>query len=258
MTSSAEQQPQRSFTGDFAAGRQKPPSILKAAGFPLAPRAFQLVEDAPRSGAYGFEYIEIVPASGVSATTSRAMLLVEAPRSGANARVYRFSSAEQHFRSRTSNRIADIFGNHIFRRPASEVRDQANLKLPARGVQLSKLKIKIKISISQRPPSDVCKRANPGLPPQSCQHQSQQSKFDFSASAERRLHTKSCSDLSNSTSYGSVYTPKLSSLPQFELQKGCNGSFSPVEILNQRRSQFNSEFKISNITQNRRVSVISR
>ncbi|KAK7033465.1 hypothetical protein R3P38DRAFT_3352586 [Favolaschia claudopus] len=31
--------------------RQKPLSILKAAGFPLAPRAFQLVEDVPRSGA---------------------------------------------------------------------------------------------------------------------------------------------------------------------------------------------------------------
>ncbi|KAK7016359.1 hypothetical protein R3P38DRAFT_3203590 [Favolaschia claudopus] len=55
------------FTGNSAAGRQKRPSRLKPAGFPQASQAPQLVEDAPRSGAYTFEYIEMLPASGDSA-----------------------------------------------------------------------------------------------------------------------------------------------------------------------------------------------
>ncbi|KAK7060050.1 hypothetical protein R3P38DRAFT_2759395 [Favolaschia claudopus] len=46
--------------------------------------------------------------------------------------------------------------------------------------------------ISRRPPSDVRKVGSSQFPAQSCEHQhrSQQSKFDFSASAEHRLCAK--------------------------------------------------------------------
>ncbi|KAK7033480.1 hypothetical protein R3P38DRAFT_2773868 [Favolaschia claudopus] len=105
------------FTGDFAAGRQKPPSRLKV-------------------------------------MLLRATLLVEAPRSGA---VYRISSPE-----RGLSRIPGLFGNSIFRRPASEARDEADLSsLRAASLRSSKSEIK---------------------------HQN----IDFSASAERRLQAGTC------------------------------------------------------------------
>ncbi|KAK7006087.1 hypothetical protein R3P38DRAFT_3601672 [Favolaschia claudopus] len=71
---------------------------------------------------------QLFPASGVSgksrsselkAPSSRAMLLVEAPRSGGNARVCLGLEI-------SPSRIPDFFGNLIFRRPANEVRDAAN------------------------------------------------------------------------------------------------------------------------------------
>ncbi|KAK7031798.1 hypothetical protein R3P38DRAFT_2774275 [Favolaschia claudopus] len=106
------------FTRDFAAGRQKPSSILKPAGCNLTSRAVQLVEDAPRSGAHTFDYIELFPARGVSgknlssklkvtslAPTARDGLLIitAAPRSGALLSVHRSNSGERDPSSRTSN-----------------------------------------------------------------------------------------------------------------------------------------------------------
>ncbi|KAK7033766.1 hypothetical protein R3P38DRAFT_3264111 [Favolaschia claudopus] len=135
-------------------------------------------------------YREILPPAGKSrssklkATSSRATLLVDAPRSGANVRVYRFSSAEQHYKFRTCNLTQVEFpiasGIRFF-----AVR-RANFAMGSPRAALyrsSKLKINIKISISRRPPSDVRKVGSP----QSCQHQrrTQNSTFDFSASAER-------------------------------------------------------------------------
>ncbi|KAK7001388.1 hypothetical protein R3P38DRAFT_3611913 [Favolaschia claudopus] len=48
-------------TGDFAASRQTLSSRLQAAASPRASRALRLVDDAPRSGAYSFEYLESLP-----------------------------------------------------------------------------------------------------------------------------------------------------------------------------------------------------
>ncbi|KAK7016371.1 hypothetical protein R3P38DRAFT_2786331 [Favolaschia claudopus] len=103
-------------------------------------RARLVTACAPRSGAYSFDYTELLPPSDIlrissreqyleilppagksrssklKPTLSRAMLLVEAPRSGANAQAYRFSSGERglselfRLKSSTSRELPD--SNH--------------------------------------------------------------------------------------------------------------------------------------------------
>ncbi|KAK7062080.1 hypothetical protein R3P38DRAFT_686961 [Favolaschia claudopus] len=107
----------------------------------------------------------ILPPAGKSrsfrlkATSLRATLLVEAPRSGANTPVYIFRPAPFQISGLKPHPspIPDIFGNLIFRRPASEVgeRDEPKSSSSARAMlfRSSNYKIKIKISLSRRPPS---------------------------------------------------------------------------------------------------------
>ncbi|KAK7033762.1 hypothetical protein R3P38DRAFT_3351535 [Favolaschia claudopus] len=182
------------------AGKNCPPCLNER----VPPELHQLFSSSRKRRAaalYRVEYIELLPASDISrfcrrqakaappksklkATSSRATLLVDAPRSGANVRVYRFSFAEQHYKFRTCNLTQVEFpiasGIRFF-----AVR-RANFAMGSPRAALyrsSKLKINIKISISRRPPSDVRKVGSP----QSCQHQrrTQNSTSDFSASAER-------------------------------------------------------------------------
>ncbi|KAK7006992.1 hypothetical protein R3P38DRAFT_2793123 [Favolaschia claudopus] len=150
------------------AGKNRPLKFKEAA-FHGASRAFRLVDDAPRSGAYRFEYMEIIPASGTSSTfalgilppagkscpldSKRCYLAIMSYVAGRRRReaapMLRFS----HFQYPPS-RIPDIFGNSIFRRPASKARNEANLSSPRAALfRSSKSKIKIKNLIFRRPPS---------------------------------------------------------------------------------------------------------
>ncbi|KAK7016358.1 hypothetical protein R3P38DRAFT_3569295, partial [Favolaschia claudopus] len=128
-------------TGNLAAGRQKRPSRLKPAGFPQASQAPQLVEDAPRSGAV---YLRVYR------NASRERGFRVSPRLNLPILSY----GVFFFGSRTPRRIPDIFGNSIFRRPASDVGERDDPKLPASAVvSFSKSKVKIQNLISRRPPS---------------------------------------------------------------------------------------------------------
>ncbi|KAK6969441.1 hypothetical protein R3P38DRAFT_3243362 [Favolaschia claudopus] len=64
--SSAEQHLQRFSPGILPPAGKNRTLDFKAAAFHRASRALRLVDDAPRSGAYRFEYMEIIPASGTS------------------------------------------------------------------------------------------------------------------------------------------------------------------------------------------------
>ncbi|KAK7001371.1 hypothetical protein R3P38DRAFT_3611877 [Favolaschia claudopus] len=170
LNSSAERHTKRFFTGDFAAARQKLPSILKAAPPPASP-AVQLVDGAPRSGAYSFEYIEIVPASETSVIHGgfcRRQAKAAPPNSKRRHHELRCSSRRRecaeyidfhlpsklsHFKSHPS-RIPGVFGNSIFRRPASDVGEMDEPKSPSpRLRRFSKANIKIGNSRFRRPPN---------------------------------------------------------------------------------------------------------
>ncbi|KAK7053954.1 hypothetical protein R3P38DRAFT_2761725 [Favolaschia claudopus] len=138
--------------------RQKPLSRLQPTTFPVTSRALWLVEDAPRSGAYSFHYIEILPASGTFRFSSaeqrssqvefptfsgirifavrRAQLaqgLTNAPRKRGCSTVNKFQDQTQNFEFSASAepRLCAVrLSNSIFRAPL-------NLDFNINGVQAS-------------------------------------------------------------------------------------------------------------------------